>query len=94
MTLRPPWSRRLENREAVVDPVEKIIADALDGAGIAYKCGYERYALDFELVGIGVYIECKQFHSDRISDQMARHENVIAIQGIHAARTFAKMIKK
>lgn len=77
-----------------MDPVEKIVADALDGAGVAYMRGYDRHALDFELVGIGVYIECKRFHSDRIAEQMSRHENVIAIQGVHAARVFAEMINR
>lgn len=77
-----------------VDPVEKIIEDALTDAGVAFKREVESDTcrLDFYLPDVGVYIECKQFHTPRIADQMARAPNVIAIQGMDAARAFAAMI--
>ena len=77
-----------------MDPVEQIVSDALDKAGIAYlidgkgdTCG-----LDFLLCGLDTFIECKRFHTERTSEQMARVENVIVIQGIQAAHVFAELI--
>jgi hypothetical protein len=72
------------------DPVEKIIAGALDITGITYL--REINGLDFYLPWSDVSIEVKQFHSARISKQMARAENVIAIQGRGAAELFAQII--
>lgn len=74
------------------DPIEKIVEDALISAGIDYVRDPHPAALnlDFFLTGYGVHIECKQFHTDRIAAQMARAPNVIAIQGIEAARLFAR----
>ncbi|MGO1079713.1 hypothetical protein [Inquilinus sp. CA228] len=78
------------------DPMETIIAAALDAAGIAYK--HDRVdakasqGLDFYLPEMDLYIEVKQFHSDRIAEQMSRAPNVIAIQGIGAAVAFARML--
>lgn len=75
------------------DPVERAVRDALDAAGIHYRPGYQTKELDFYLPDADVSIECKQFHSERIADQMSRHPNVIAIQGIGAATAFARMLK-
>ena len=78
------------------DPVEDIIASGLDAADIAYVRDGDTRAntlgLDFLLTESGVFIEVKRFHADRIAAQMARAPNVIAIQGIEAARWFAKAI--
>lgn len=49
--------------------------------------------LDFYLPDLDIYIEVKQFHSDRIAKQMARRPNVIAIQGRGAVLTFCAMLK-
>ena len=77
------------------DPVEAIIADALDAASISYV-GENDIAnaarLDFFLPHHGLYIECKRMASDRSSDQLSRADNVILIQGIAAARWLATMI--
>lgn len=75
------------------DPMEREIATALQAAGISYRVGYATKELDFHLIDFDVWIECKQFHSDRISEQMARHPNVIAIQGLGAAKAFARMLR-
>lgn len=77
-----------------MDPIERIIADALDARGITYlRDGTaDTNGLDFQLCASGIYIECKAYHTDRTSEQMSRVENVIVIQGRHAAETFAKMI--
>ena len=79
-------------RKRAMDPIEKIVADALDARGIAWKCDDNGTGLDVALDGVGVCIECKQFHTPRTNEQMARVENVIVIQGRAAAQMFAAMI--
>ena len=75
----------------VTDPMEKIIADALDRASIRYHM--ENHAkLDFYLPDHDLYIEVKQFNSERVTRQMARAPNVIAIQGVKAAEWFATIL--
>ena len=80
--------------DRVSDPIEKIVASALDKRGLQYLCDGdgETYGLDFRLPDPDLCIEVKQFHSDRISEQMARTKNVIAIQGVEAAQWFARQI--
>lgn len=76
-----------------MDPVETIVADGLAAAGIAHRFGHDvANGLDFYLPDFDVYVEVKRFHSGRIAEQMARAENVIAIQGVAAARLFAKLV--
>ena len=81
--------------ELMADPMEKIVREALDAANIFFVEEEDERALglDFYLPIVGVHIEVKQFHSERISEQMSRAPNVIAIQGIEAARLFAKMLR-
>lgn len=75
----------------VRDPIEKIIAEALDSRGFEYVCDGEgeTKGLDFYLQRYDLYIEVKQFHTDRVAEQMSRAKNVICIQGEGAARAFA-----
>jgi len=84
----------------ITDPVEHIIAAALDEAGIAYVHSGEdgsglplTRGLDFYLPGFECWIECKAYHSDRISGQMAKAADIIVIQGLGAARAFSAMLK-
>jgi hypothetical protein len=78
------------------DPIEQIMADALAAAGIRFIHDSDdkkaTKALDFLLPDLGIFIEVKQFHSDRIAEQMSRAENVIAIQGRRAAEAFAEIL--
>jgi len=79
------------------DPIEKIVEDALIRSKIRYKGGREGNNpsnLDFALLDYNVEIEVKQFHSDRISAQMGRAPNVIAIQGKDAALWFASVLDR
>lgn len=79
------------------DPMEAIIAQALTAAGLGYTRdmgGGNPSGLDFKLTGNGVEIEVKRFHTSRIADQMARAENVIAIQGEEAVRFFAALLHR
>jgi hypothetical protein len=77
--------------EKMNDPVERIIADALDSQRIRYvRDGEgETKALDFYLPDFDVYLEVKRFHTRRIAEQTSRVENVIVVQGIKAAQFFA-----
>lgn len=77
-----------------LDPMEQIVADALDSADIAYVTdfgGGNASGLDFRLSN-GVEIEVKRFHSDRIGAQMKRADNVIVAQGETAVRYLADLI--
>lgn len=73
-----------------VDPMEAMIAYALDAAKIPYT--REMNGLDFYLPTFDVYIEVKQFHSTRIADQMGRVDNVIAAQGRGAVSLLCGLI--
>lgn len=75
---------------AIADPVEAKIAEGLDDAGIKYD--RPENGLDFYLPAFDTYIECKAMYSARILDQMQRAPNIIVIQGIGAAKTFASML--
>ena len=77
------------------DPVEAIIAQALTKAWVEYvrEDDPRSLNLDFYLPEFDIHIECKRFHSPRISGQMARTTNIIVVQGIEAARVFAQMIE-
>ncbi len=78
------------------DPLEQTVVHALDHAGIQYVTDYEGLVpkhLDFHLSDFDVFIEVKGGHSDRISNQMKRAPNVIAVQGLAAVHWFAKMLQ-
>ncbi len=75
----------------MTDPMERQIADALTRAGIAFTTDHEA-RLDFYLPDANVHIEVKQFHSDRIAEQMARAPNVIAVQGRGAVEWLAGIL--
>lgn len=77
------------------DPVEMIVYRALVAAEVPFTNNV-RYTsgLDFMIESEPpIYIECKQFNSPRISEQMSRAKDVIAIQGIEAANFFAGLFK-
>lgn len=77
-----------------IDPMEQMIEDALLWVGEPYEhevpVGNRR--VDFYLPRKGLYIEVKQFHTNRISDQMVRCDNIIVAQGRQAVQTLASMI--
>lgn len=72
---------------------EKIIADALASANIQYVFNKAPEQLDFYLPDFDVFIEVKTFHSGRIAEQMSRAPNVIAVQGVVAAKFLAQAIR-
>lgn len=80
-----------------MDPMERIVSDALKAAQYRFVSdfgGGNPSNLDFRLIDSGVEIEIKRFHTSRISEQMSRAENVIAVQGEAAVRLFASLIRQ
>lgn len=83
-------------RKPLHDPLEEIIAQALDHVGEPYltaENGQNPSGLDFRLPDRGVEIEVKAFHTPRIEEQMSRAPNVIAVQGRQAVELLASWIK-
>ena len=76
-------------RERKEDPIEKIVREALDSAGVIYG---RDDPLDFECGGFAV--EVKQFHSERTIRQLADRTDVILVQGRAAAEAFARLVRK
>lgn len=77
------------------DPVERIIADALTARGIRFEYEVVRpngRRIDFYLPAYDLFIEVKQFSTPRTAQQIEGMENVIVIQGKHAAQQFARLI--
>lgn len=72
----------------MTDPMESKLAAILDGLGVSYVRDDAVSGLDFYLPDYDLYIGVKQFHSDRIAEQMARRPNVIAIQGMESLYAF------
>jgi hypothetical protein len=81
----------------ITDPLEKSLALAFDDAGVEYvhesEQGNHNNGIDFYLPKYGVYVEVKQYHSDRVSEQLKRHEEVIVIQGKASVNYFALLVK-
>lgn len=81
------------------DPVEEFVACTLIHLGIDYKSNVKvgDRELDFYLPDYDIYIECKQFYTPRILDQMSEVENVIVVQGLETAHVMfnlARMLVK
>lgn len=79
----------LAHGSQISDPVERIIANGLDKAGIKYCHGGPHPALDFYLPDLDLHIECKRASTPRVAEQMSRFDRVIAIQSLEAAQIFA-----
>lgn len=76
------------------DPMEMLIESALQYAGVKFIRDDENSEhLDFYLPNVGVHIEVKQFHSDRVAEQMSRAPNVIVAQGKDAVDWLAQLIR-
>jgi hypothetical protein len=69
-------------KETFSDHLEKQLADCLKAAQVQY-----RHLPDFF-----VYIEVKQFYSDRLTEQLKAHDNVILLQGRKAVDAFARCL--
>ena len=76
------------------DHLEKKVSEALDEVGIEFvhESENKEQALDFYLPFFDMYIEIKQFHTDRISKQMSSKDNVIAVQGTKSVNLLVTML--
>lgn len=72
------------------DPVEAIVARALDDAGISYT--RPDGTPDFKITAFNLEIEVKQFYSERVIRQLEGKENIILIQGKPAASYFYRLL--
>lgn len=77
------------------DHLERMVGEELRKANINFihesqGCNVN---LDFYLYDYDVYIEIKQFHSDRIAFQIQRVKNVIVLQGINSVKFFIKLLQ-
>jgi hypothetical protein len=87
-------SSKTERKIHFTDHLETKVADALNHVGIEFIHESENaeQVLDFYLPFFDVFIEIKQFHSDRISKQMSSKENVIAVQGIKSVNLLVAVL--
>lgn len=78
------------------DPCEVIVYDALKSAGFNFTTERQNPSqrLDFQIPSMNLLIEVKQFHTPRIAHQLEGYENVILIQGKHAAKMFSELINR
>ena len=77
------------------DPLEEQLAHALEQAGIDFACEDDprnTKRLDFYLPQHDLYIEVKRMHTERLTDQMSRAENIIAVQGPAAVEWLCAML--
>lgn len=76
------------------DPMELIIRAALEREGFRWsdERSKQNKGLDFYLPDYGIHIEVKQFHTDRVSEQMSRSSNVIVAQGRDAVEFLAALL--
>jgi hypothetical protein len=77
--------------------MERRMIQAFRTAGIRFLQPQDTHegpnTLDFHLPDHNLYIEVKQFHSDRIARQMALQPNVIVAQGALAVEALALMVE-
>lgn len=91
MTGSPPRSA------AITDPMERLIAEALDKAGIAWLHENDpgnAARLDFYLPDHDLYIEVKRLASERSGDQLKRADNVVLVQGKAAVEWLVEMLAR
>lgn len=91
--VKPP--HMTQRGKIITDPVEATIAVALREAWIEYVTEEDERSknLDFYLPAYNIHIECKRMFTPRITEQMQRVDEVIVIQGLHAARMFAMFVR-
>ena len=81
----------------ITDPVEYVVAVALNAANVRFVHETQNKdlckSLDFYLPDFDVFIECKRFSCDRTANQIMGRE-VILIQGMKAAQAFRDMMKR
>lgn len=83
-------------RQRTEDPIEAMVERALNARSIRFEREVEvdpaGSRLDFHLPDFDLFIECKQFHSERAVRQLSRAPNVILLQGREATGFFCKLL--
>ena len=79
----------------ITDPVEYVVAEALNSANVQFVHETQNKdlckSLDFYLPDFDVFIECKRFSCDRTANQITGRE-VILVQGMKAALAFKELV--
>lgn len=80
--------------------LEKQLSILLRAAGIAFTLPERDVSdpttLDFHLTDLDLYIEVKQFHTPRVSDQLAKvpeRKTAIVLQGPNSVHDFARLCR-
>jgi hypothetical protein len=78
------------------DHLEKKVGDTLESQGILFthESTVSNQGADFYLPGYDVYIEIKQFYTERVTKQLENKDNIILLQGKDAVDLFCKMLRK
>lgn len=74
------------------DPVERAVEALLKDGGVKYE-RHNSARLDFYLPDFDIYIECKQFPTERIVEQLGRAECVVVIKGRRTVAALRDLIK-
>ena len=80
----------------ISDPLEKDIAFLLTNLNIKFVHESEEKSqrLDFYLPDFDIYIEVKQYHTDRVNEQLKSKDNIILIQGKKSINALKLLLKK
>ena len=75
---------------------EKELADILitNNINSVHQSKGNNQRLDFFLPDHDVYIEVKQYRSDRVNNQLKLHENIILLQGKKSVKFFKELLNK
>lgn len=83
-------------KSKISDFLEKKVSEILISQKIKFIHESEKNGsnLDFYLTDYDVYIEVKQYHTDRVAKQLASKDNVILIQGRKSIAMLTKLLLK
>jgi hypothetical protein len=92
--------KRNQGIKVMTCPLENQMIDFLEEVDIDFNRPDQNKkdptTLDFYLIDLDLYIEVKQFHSDRISEQLSKvpeHKTAIVLQGPNAMKDFIKFCR-
>lgn len=80
-------------------PVEKRFEELLDARGIKYtrpeKDANDKSSVDYFLKDYDLYVEVKQFHTDRVNGQIAKcyPKGVMVLVGMAAVVAFERLLE-
>lgn len=74
------------------DPLEERVEKALERNGVLYERHDHVNGIDFYLPMLMIYVEVKAMHTPRVSDQMARVDHIIVLQGHSAVNAFCGLL--